>query len=308
MRYTGLLLALLIMTSVVAVPAAAQGLTADRIEGSLNPLVALIEGVTRIGWTTTQLFIGMDEASIAFFAYQLGFRGEEVYVEKLSVTVDNGITYNDRDCSVGSFAEEIVDGVITGKITATCTDDATEKDAVWFESNTTLDSTIIGDSNDDGSENMADIFDYISNTKQLDITVSNGAKGQIMLFALLIPLGMLWFLLTDFFASTGMLRMRTAQVLSIGIALIAARSGVYTALLSLISDIFGAGGFFMSMLSIYLILAVLLWFYGGVLRGKKIAESEKKVADAVTQGFAADLTRGLMSKQAAEELAKQKKE
>ena len=101
--------------------------------------------------------------------------------------------------------------------------------------------------------------------------------------------------------------MRTAQVLSIGIALIAARSGVYTALLSMISDIFGAGGFFMSMLSIYLILAVLMWFYGGVLRGKKIAESEKKVADAVTQGFAADLTRGLMSKQAAEEISKQKK-
>jgi hypothetical protein len=296
MRYTGLLLAFLVMFSAAA-PAAAQGLTGERIEESLNPLVALIEGITRIGWTLTRMFVGMDEASMAYFAYELGFRGDEVYVHGINTT-----TASEQDCSVGSF--DIDTG--TGQVTAECVADATAENPGWTTMTMTFTAADIDDADGDGNaETFSDLFRYISD-QQHPIEVSNSAKGQVMLFAIIIPLGILFFLLYDFFSSTGMLRSVTSAVVSLGIALIAARSGVYTALLGMISDLFGAGGFFLSMLSIYLILAILLWFYGGIRRSKKIAESEDEVADAVVKGFASDLGRGLMQKETAKELAKKK--
>jgi|GEM_PF-3314507 len=312
MRYEGLLLAVLMVSAMVA-PAAAQGLTGERIEKSLNPLVALIQGVTRIGWTLTKLFVGMDEASMAYFAYELGFRRDEVYVDDLDVYTDLTMTSTTtKDCSVGSFAEYDIGGPYDGVIHARCTDNANEeevdpKDMVWTDYNTTLNMNNINDANEDGRKDLADVFHYISYGLSKNVEVSNSAKGQIMLFALLIPLGMLTFMLYDFFLSTGILHRGTSTIISLGIALIAARSGVYTALLRMISDIFGAGGFFLSMLSIYLILAILFWFYGGILRSKAIAEKEEMVANAVVAGFAADLSRGLLQKQTAKKMAEEEK-
>lgn len=295
MRYGGLLLALLVMFAAVA-PVAAQGLTGERIESSLNPLVALIEGIMRIGWTLTRMFVGMDEASMAFFAYELGFRGNEVYVDDIFST-------GDRDCSIGSFEIDLDNN----QVTASCREDAMDDDEPWAQDVVLMQMTNVEDADGDGTANTtADVFHYISYDLQKDMTVSNSAKGQVMLFAVIIPLGMLTFLLFDFFSSTGMLRRATSIMVSLGIALIAARSGVYVSLLRMISDLFGAGGFFLSMLSIYLILAILLWFYGGIRRAKKIAESEKEVADAVVKGFAADMERGLLATDVAKQRAKGK--
>jgi len=298
MKYTELLLAGLLVFSFAATPIAAQGLSADQVAGSLSPLKALVEGVTRLGWDMTQLFVGMDEASIAEFAYQLGFRGNEVYLDNVEIS-DN----TKKDCSVGSFSDN------GNELNASCTDDASSavKDPLFETKTLAIKLTDINDANEDGTANTtADIFYYYTRNQGVKVGVSNGAKGQIMLFALLIPLGMLFFLLNDFFISTGLLRKATAGVLSLGVSLLAARSGVYTALLGMISDIFGTGGFFLSMLSIYLILAVLMWFYGGVIKSKAIAEKDKEVADAVVDAFTADLRRGVTMKETAKAMAKNK--
>lgn len=300
MKYTGVLLASLLVFSMAIASAAAQGLDAEQVAGSLSPLKALIEGVTRLSWDMTKLFVGMDESSIAYFAYELGFRGDEVYLNDIST--DAGT----RDCSVGS----IRNNETTGKITASCTPnaDTTEVSDPAFTTvtlSTTLDQ--VDDADGDNVEGTtADIFHYYTRNLDKRVMVSNGAKGQIMLFALIIPLGMLFFLLNDFFISTGLLRTATAGVLSLGVSLLAARSGVYTALLGMVSDIFGAGGFFLSMLSIYLTLAVLMWFYGGILKSKAIAEKDQEVADAVVDAFTADIRRGTAMKEAAKSLTKNK--
>lgn len=295
MRYTGLLLAILIMTSVAA-PAAAQGLDAGGVEDSLSPLVALIEGVTRIGWTLTQLFVGMDDASIAYFTYELGFREDEV-----TMNVNDTYTNDPQTCLIGSFRINDDDDLV-------CKSTDGDDVAVGKSDNVNVTLSDVEDYNEDGVKDLPEAFRYLDRNNYGDLKVSDGAKGQVMLFALIIPLGIMGFLLEDFFASTGMLRGVTVHVVSFGIALIAARSGVYTALLTMISSIFGAGGFFLSMLSIYLILAIIMWFYGGVLRSKAIAESQDVVAEAVVSGFAADMQRGLLARDVAEQRANKKKE
>ncbi|MBR9680634.1 MAG: hypothetical protein GOU98_02300 [Candidatus Altiarchaeota archaeon] len=302
MRYTGLLLAGLLVFSLVA-PVAAQGLDADQVANSLSPLKALVEGVTRIGWDLTQLFVGMDDASIAVFSYELGFRKGQVYVNVTAADAVAGLgTY--QDCIVSSFIlDETSDSLECKKVS-----DSSRLYVTLGETTTAVTGTLIGDYNQDGNEKqLDDAFGYIVDSGFGSVVVENSAKGQIMLFALIIPLGMLFFLLNDFFISTGLLRKATAGVLSLGVALISARSGVYTALLGMISDIFGAGGFFLSMLSIYLILAVLMWFYGGVLKSKAIAEKDEEVADAVVDAFTADLRRGVTMKETAKALAKNDK-
>lgn len=286
MRHEGLLMAILILTS-VAVPAAAQGLDAGGVEESLNPLVSLVEGVTRVGWTITKMMVGMDDASIAYFTHQLGFRKDEV-----TMNVTDSADGDEEECPIGSFTTNANNELV-------CTSLAGAQVVVGTGQGSPIVLTNVQDYNDDGETDLIDGFRHLIRNGYGELNVANGAKGQVMLFALIIPLGIMAFLLFDFFSSTGMLRQTTSQVISLGIALIAARSGVYTALLTMISDIFGAGGFFLSMLSIYLILAVIMWFYGGILRSKAIAESEEEVADAVVGAFAADIRRGIAMKDAA---------
>ena len=297
MKRTGLLAALMVA---LAIPAAAQGITASGFENTLSPITELIKGTVNIGWGLTQLLVGMDETSVAYFTYQLGFRGNDVAIQNILETSDDK-----ANCSIGSFA---VDGT-----TVTCSEIDDEGEVVGTitlasSGTTALDlEDDVADYNGDGNAaQLDDLFEFLIDSQGASVAVNDSAKGQVMLFALILPLGMMWFILMDFLYSTGILRRATSMVVALGIALIAARSGVYTGLLSMISSIFGAGGFFLSMLSIYLILAVLLWFYGGIRRSKKIAESEDIVASAVVSGFARDLERGMMQKQAAKELAKKK--
>lgn len=292
MKYIGLLLALLVIVS-ATIPAAAQGLD---FEKPLSPILGLIKGVINIGWTLTGLVIGMDETNIAFFTHQLGFRDDEVNLTALT----EANTY--VNCSISSY--EIDEDSDVVKCTNAASNTGVTVKALGGDDELTL--TEVGDFNDDGSESLDDVFGYMIRTTNSRVYVSDGAKGQVMLFALLLPLGMMWFLIMDFLTSTGILRRATSMIVSLSISLIAARSGVYTGLLSMISSIFGAGGFFLSMLSIYLILAILLWFYGGIRRSKAIAEQEDIVADAVVTGFASDLTRGMMQKDLAKARAEKK--
>ena len=291
MKYEGLLLALLVIAS-TTIPATAQGLD---FETALDPIVGLIKGTINIGWTLTGMLVGMDETSIAFFTHQLGFRDDEVNLTAL--TAEDTYT----NCSISSY--EFDDNDV---LTCTNAADNTKVTVKALDGTTDLTLSEVGDFNDDGSESLDDVFGYMIRTENSEVHVSDGAKGQVMLFALILPLGMMWFLIMDFLTSTGILRRATSMIVSLGISLIAARSGVYTGLLSMISSIFGAGGFFLSMLSIYLILAIMLWFYGGIRRSKAIAEQEDIVADAVVTGFASDLTRGMMQKDIAKARAEKK--
>ena len=307
MKYKAIVFATLLIATFLA-PVMAQGLDAAGVQSSLNPLQALIEGVMRVGWDLTQMFIGKDDASIAFFTHQLGFRKDEVVMNitgSSSAEVATGSTESIA-CAIGSFIDSetgVTASITTSYMSLNCTNiDGLEKYYVLAGS-TPLNFADIPDSDKNNKIDLIDVFEYMINNEYGELTVTNNAKGQVMLFALIIPLGILWFILQDFLMSTGILRGITVKLVSLGIALLAARSGVYTGLLSMISSLFGSGGFFMSMLSIYFLIAIILWFYGGVLRSKKIAEKADVVAEAVTSGFAADLKRGLMSQQAAKQLA-----
>ncbi len=258
---------------------------------AFGPLEGLIKALVRMGWDLTELIIGKDDAEIAYFTTQLGFR---------DVTFENTPTDGgEQDCLVSSF--RIIDDRVV------CRNTEGELYNVTDGTNK-LNVSNINDYDDSGNVDLADVFRYMTKNDFGTLNVPDSAKGQVMLFALLIPMGILTYLLIDFFASSGLLRYQTSAVVSLGIALLAVRSGVYPGLLSMISQIFGAGGFFLSMLSVYLIIAILLWFYGGIRKAKAIAEAEDKVRDAVVEGFSYDLLRGLVGKEAAGQLAGKKNE
>jgi hypothetical protein len=176
--------------------------------------------------------------------------------------------------------------------------------AVGGNDNQAITKTVVTDLNEDGEVDVVDAFQYLVRNEYGELNISKAVQGQVILFSLVIPMGMFIFLLSDFFFSTGILRTKTVWAVSAGISLLAARSGVYTGLLSLVSSVFGSGGFFLSMFSIYLVMAVLLWFYGGVLKSKKMAESTKEVSDAVLHGFQYDLMRGIAGEEMAKELTR----
>ena len=297
MKYKALVFATLLIATFL-MPVMAQGLDAAGVQSSLSPLTALIEGVMRVGWDLTQMFIGKDDASIAYFTYQLGFRKDEVVMVVEGTTDESA--HVSINCSMGSFKKKMTTQQTTTQYESiACTATSNGIENFVFAGTAPLKVSNIEDYDENNEIDLIDVFEYIINNEYGDLIVTNGAKGQVMLFALLLPLGMLWFILQDFLASTGILRGVTVKLVSLGIALLAARSGVYTGLLSMISSIFGTGGFFMSMLSIYLIIAIILWFYGGVLKSKAIAEETETVANAVTSAFAEDLKRGLMMSDAA---------
>ncbi|HDR53665.1 MAG TPA: hypothetical protein ENN60_03285 [archaeon] len=403
--------------------------TQQSFERGLSPVMGVIKGVVNFLWDITGFFIGKDDVSIAYFAYNLGFRHDEVYVvENLDVQKNANyiLTYADKQscsgysgsisnicnditstteyrectgpmwceyqrrvtttsccalsgtswttrgvsslqvyrpavsgynctglnsaewntfasnpwyvaggnsvvvatlstgepanltciiptsnvyaCSAGSFRFVDLDGTTSTPDVLTATCKVNEGDEDFAGSFILLDdegqpltrtSLLAYDPNDDGEVGMDDAFKYFTEVMDKKIVVADGAKGQIMFFALAIPITILAMILIDFFASTGMLRMNTARILGIGIALITARAGVFNALLNIISSIFGAQGFFLSMLGIYLIFAVLLWFYGGIRKSWYSADkASEEVAKAVVEGFSYDLKRGLMGQEA----------
>ncbi len=303
MKYKAIVFATFLIAAFLA-PVMAQGLDAAGVQSSLSPLTALIEGIMRVGWDLTQMFIGKDDASIAYFTHQLGFRKDEVTMNVTAITYEEQ-TPSDYICAIGSFTtveldetpSDLSDDLFVTSIQ--CTDITSKNKVFVYGSNSVILFSDITDSDKNNKIDLIDVFEYMINNEYGELTVTNNAKGQVMLFALLLPLGMLWFILQDFLMSTGLLRGITVKLVSLGIALLAARSGAYTGLLSMISSLFGSGGFFMSMLSIYLLIAIIMWFYGGVLRSKAIAEKSEDVAEAVVAGFTADLRRGMISKDAA---------
>ena len=305
MKYKAIVFATL-LTAMFLTPAMAQGLDALGVQSSLNPLKALLEGVMRIGWDLSQLFIGKDDASIAYFTHQLGFRKDEVTMNVTGVA-NKSTTSSSNVCAIGSFiTAKYNDNTNPNFEAIQCTDIGTLKNKIFVigSGSVPFKFSDIEDADNNNNIDLIDVFDYMINNEYGELTITNSAKGQVMLFALILPLGMLWFILQDFLATTGILRGVTVKLVSLGIALLAARSGVYTGLLSMISSLFGSGGFFMSMLSIYLLIAIILWFYGGVRKSHAIAEKTEEVANAVTSGFAYDLRRGLIGQQAAKDLAK----
>ena len=283
------LLAVVLLAAVAAVPATAQ--ETNQVEQSFGPLVSLTKGLINIGWEVLLITIGMDDAQVAFFTNQLGFRKNVVLglnagnctIGSLRVTEDN-VT-----CQLESGGERISllfpDAVIAGK---------------------TLTMSDFTDENGDGAVDTQEALKYLIQELNVDLVVRDSAKAQVMLFAFLIPFAMLLFLLIDFFLSTAMVRKGTATVLSGGIALIAARTGVYTGLLMTIGNAFGPHGFFLSLFSIYLLIAIALWFVGGIRKSHAIAEAQDEVARAAVQGFAYDLQKGLMGAELAEKIATEK--
>ena len=306
-KYANLLLGFLLLTSVLQIGAFAQiseDSTGDAFEKGMNPVIGILKGFTNVMWKLMQFFVGKDDVSIAYFSYNLGFRDDEVYIHDMEYYQDYGTSEQEAkkgNCSVGGL------DIRSDPLTTRCGD---ERNATLRDGSQPLTKALVGDYNeDDTSGQVDDVFRYINKEMGKDIEVADGAKGQIMIFAIGIPAVILFFVVADFFMSTGMLRSLTSNLISAGITLIALRSGVFTGLLNMISNIFGARGFFMSLLGIYLIFAVLIWFYGGIRKSWALASDKnvEKVADAVVDGFTLDLRRGLKVKEAAEELDKNKK-
>jgi len=350
---------------------------------AFGPFQALIKALVRVGWDLTKLFVGMDDAQIAYFTNQLGIR--EVSLENINGYIVQGVKVAYYDSSTSQCASStttckftsfrvnsagniecednngnvveicdqtgsdgsrvsassinikstdspfIIVGALVGNGYATLTQSTSAQKITCPISSVYADESLdyivckatdgnlyaigdsagpftlssIGDVNADNTIDEIDTFTYIANNYPESLHVPDNAKAQVMLFAILIPLAILTYILIDFFASTGLLRYKTSVIVSIGIALIAMRSGVYTGLLQMIGQLFGPGGFFLSMLSIYLLIAILLWFYGGVRKAKAIAEASEMVSSAVVEGFAYDLKRGLMGEMAKREVAKQ---
>ncbi len=168
---------------------------------------------------------------------------------------------------------------------------------------------IVYDVDEDGKFTKYDAFDYLLRSPDGDLlpeklVIDENSKGQVLLFAFLIPFAMLFFLFYDFLISTGLLRHITAMAMALGITLIAARTGVYVNLLLMVNNVFN--NFFVSMFSIYLMIAIVLWLYGGIRRSWAIAKAEEDVKEAVISGFQYDLLRGMISKEVAEKWANRK--
>jgi len=304
-KTAGIVLSLMFLVAML--PAFAQiseKSTGAAFEKGMNPVIGILKGATNVVWKLMQFFIGKDDVSIAYFSYNLGFRDNEVYIEDMTYQNPTDLTVMDLkgNCSVGSLTIDKTDR----HIMANCGD---VRDANLTDGTAQLISTEIGDYNEDGTPGQIDdIFRYIHKHLGRDIVVDDGAKGQIILFAILIPSLILFFIVADFFMSTGMLRTITAYLISGGITLIALRSGVFTGLLNMISSIFGANGFFLSLLGIYLLFAILIWFYGGIRKSWMLSSEDaaKQVSDAVVEGFTYDLRRGLMGKKVADQLLMQR--
>ncbi|MBR9681840.1 MAG: hypothetical protein GOV00_03510 [Candidatus Altiarchaeota archaeon] len=311
MKISSLFLSFMIMAAML--PAFAQidaDSTGDAFEKGMSPILGLIKGATNVGWKMMQFFVGKDDVSIAYFSYNLGFRDDEVYIEAVRYQdPDNATEFNLRgNCSVGSLDLNAGDDFIA--INCYNTADDLVRAVNLTDGSVLLSLSEIGDYNEDGTPGQIDdVFKYISRDLGKEIIVADGAKGQIMLFAIMIPSLILFFIVFDFFMSTGMLRTLTANIISGGITLLALRSGAFIGLLNMISSVFGANGFFLSLFGIYLLFAILIWFYGGIKKSWMMTSDEAtgKVVDAVVTGFTADMKRGRAAQDEAEQMAQQQK-
>ncbi|MBR9680113.1 MAG: hypothetical protein GOU99_03635 [Candidatus Altiarchaeota archaeon] len=295
MKYIPVAMAIvLLMTGVVAQADASQ------IEESFNPLVNLLKGVTRVGWNLMEFFTGFDPVNEAFFAHQLGFQEDVLFQGEINTNVQN--------CRIGSIKIDNTAETVTcyeqgTTATVTILNDATA-DPITMEGKTFPQVLADADADENGLLEVEEFFDYAINIAGWEVNVTDDAQGQILLFAFLVPFIMLMYIFWDFFSMTGMFRRNTSLILAVGTTLIAARSGVYVGLLQMIGNVFN--NFFISMLSIYLMIAVLFWFINGIVRGAVMTQKQEEVVDAVVQGFTSDMLRGIKVKQAAEELSKKK--
>ncbi len=120
---------------------------------------------------------------------------------------------------------------------------------------------------------------------------TTGAPIQEVIFIYILPFLLIYFTFYDFIWLMGFFRKRTAQVISLILALFGAHFGVYKQVVELIGVLIGTGtsgsGIWIPMLTFVFIIMALWWVIGQFLWGYKFATAIAKTETSVSSTLGA---------------------